>query len=316
MAHRVLIATRTFGSTSTAPWDILAAAGCECVRLDITTASDAELSAALGGVDAAIVGSRPITASMIEASEHLKVIAMHGVGVDHIDRATARAKGIVVANAPGANANSVADLALGLMLAIARRIPQQSLELQRCRWRSSVGTELWRKTLGIVGLGQVGRGVAQRARGFEMTILGFDPYLPQTAFEEAGVRPVGLDELLASSDVVSLHAPATPETRNLISGERLALMKPTAFLINTARGDLVDESALYVALTTGVIAGAGLDTHAHEPPLDDCLVTLPNVVATPHIGAHTEEAVTRASVMAAQNVVAVLGGGAARWPVS
>lgn len=316
MAHRVLIATRTFGSTSAEPWEILAAAGCECVRLDITTASDAELSDALGGVDAAIVGSRPITASMIEATEHLKVIAMHGVGVDHIDRAAAKAKGIVVANAPGANANAVADLALGLMLAIARRIPQQSLELQQGRWTSSVGTELWQKTLGLVGLGQVGRGVAQRARGFEMTILGCDPYLSPAAFEEIGVRPVGLDELLASSDVVSLHAPATPDTHNLINRERLAAMKPTAFLINTARGDLVDESALHEALTTGVIAGAGLDTHAHEPPLDDCLVILPNVVATPHMGAHTEEAVTRAGVMAAQNVVAVLDRGVAIWPAS
>lgn len=316
MTHRVLIATRTFGSTSTEPWDILAAADCECVRLDITTADDAELTAALGSVDAAIVGSRPITGSMIEASEHLKVIAMHGVGVDHIDRDAARAKGIVVANAPGANAASVADLALGLMLAVAMRIPQQSVELQRGRWTSSVGTELWQKTLGVVGLGQVGRGVAQRAHGFEMTILGYDPYLDQTAFEGIGVRPVGLDELLASSDVVSLHAPATPETHNLINRERLALMKPTAFLINTARGDLVDETALYEALTTGVIAGAGLDTHAHEPPLDDSLVIHPKVVATPHIGAHTEEAVTRASVMAAQNVVAVLRTGVAMWPVT
>lgn len=316
MTHRVLIATRTFGSTSAAPWDILAAAGCECVRLDITTAGDAELAAALGSVDAAIVGSRPITAPMIEGSEHLKVIAMHGVGVDHIDRAAARAKGIVVANAPGANASSVADLALGLMLAVAMRIPQQNLELQRGRWPTSVGTELWQKTLGIVGLGQVGRGVAQRARGFEMTILGFDPYVPQAAFEELGVRSVDLDELFAGSDFVSLHAPSTPETDNLINAERLAAMKSTAFLINTARGDLVDESALYVALTTGAIAGAGLDTHAHEPPLDDRLVTLPNVVATPHIGAHTEEAVTRASVMAAQNVVAVLSTGVAVWPVS
>ncbi|MGZ8769311.1 phosphoglycerate dehydrogenase [Aeromicrobium sp.] len=311
----MLIATRTFGSTSREPWDILTAAGCDHALLDIRTASDAELTDALGRVDAAIVGGRPITASMIEASERLKVIAMHGVGVDHIDRAAAKAKGIVVANAPGANASSVADLAIGLMLAVARRIPQESLELQHGHWTSSVGTELWQKTLGLVGLGQIGRGVAQRAHGFEMNVLGYDPYVTDADVEELGIHPVELDELLAGSDIVSLHAPATPETRNLISAERLVAMKSTAILINTARGDLVDESALREALTNGVIAGAGLDAHVHEPPLDDSLVSLPNVVATPHIGAHTAEAVTRASVMAAQNVVAVLSGGPARWPV-
>lgn len=315
MAPLVLIATRTFGSTSTEPWDILAAAGCDHIRLDIKTASDAELADALSRVDAAIVGGRPITASMIEATDHLKVIAMHGVGVDHIDRSAARTKGIVVANAPGANASSVADLAIGLMLAVARRIPQESLELQRGHWTSSVGTELWQKTLGLVGLGQIGRGVAQRASGFEMTVLGYDPFIPAAGFEELGVRPVALHELFAAADIVSLHAPSTPETRNLINGKRLAAMKSTAILINTARGDLVDESALWDALTSGVIAGAGLDVLVHEPPLDDALVSLPNVVATPHIGAHTDEAVTRASIMAAQNVVAVLSGGPARWPV-
>lgn len=315
MTHRVLIATRTFGSTSTEPWDILAAADCECVRLDIKTASDAELTDALGRVDAAIVGGRPITASMIEQSERLKVIAMHGVGVDHIDREAAKAKGVVVTNAPGANVSSVADLAIGLMLAVARRIPQESLELKHGHWTSSVGTELWQKTLGLIGLGQIGRAVAQRAHGFEMNVHGYDPYVTEADFEELGVHPVALDDLVASADIVSLHAPLTPQTRNLINAERLAAMRPTAILINTARGDLIDESALRDALTNGVIAGAGLDAHVHEPPLDDSLVSLPNVVATPHIGAHTAEAVTRASVMAAQNVVAVLRTGVAIWPV-
>lgn len=314
MTYRVLIATRTFGSTSQEPWDILSAADCETTQIDITSASDAELAAAFRPVDAAIVGGRPITASMIVGSHRLKVIAMHGVGVDHIDRKAALANGVIVANAPGANASSVADLSIGLMLALARGIPQQSIELQHGHWTSSVGTELWQKTLGLVGLGQVGRGVAMRARGFEMSVLVFDPYVSSDVFSELGVRPAELDELLAESDVVSLHAPATAETHFLINRERLAKMKPTAFLINTARGDLVDEAALLEALTAGRIAGAGLDAYANEPPPADGLISLPNVVATPHIGAHTTEAVTRASVMAAQNVVSVLGTGVARWP--
>ncbi len=315
MAPRVLIATRTFGSTSEEPWRILAEAGLECDRIDIKTATDEEMTAAFAKADAAIVGGRPITAAMVEGAPHLKVIAMHGVGVSHIDRATTLAKGIVVANAPGANSSSVADLTFGLMLAVLRRIPQQVNALRAGAWTSEVGVELWQKTLGIVGLGHIGRDVARRAHGFDMTVLAYDPIVSDEAFAAAEARSVSLEDLLAASDVVTLHAPSTPATKGLINAGRLHSMKRNACLINTARGDLVDEDALYEALTTGVIAGAGLDAYAQEPPNNNPLLTLPNVVATPHIGAHTEEAVTRASVMSAQNVVGVLRTGAAKWPV-
>ena len=314
MRPQVLIATRPFGSTSEEPWRILNEAGCECSRIDITSATEQQMITAFENVDAAIVGGRPITAAMIAGANRLRVIAMHGVGVNHIDRAAAQSKGVLVANAPGANSDSVADLAFGLMLAAFRRIPQQAQALAGGAWTSEVGIELWQKTIGIVGLGHIGRAVARRAHGFEMSVLAYDPMLTEEAFAASGSRSVSLEELLASSDVVTLHAPSTPATRGLINADRLQLMKRTAFLINTARGDLVDEDALYHALRTGGIAGAGLDAYVEEPPTKSRLLTLPNIVATPHIGSHTKEAVTRASVMSAQNVVEVLRTGAAKWP--
>ncbi len=316
MAYKVVIATRSFGSTSDRPGQILAEAGCELIKVDINKATDAEYAAALQEADAAIVGSRPITAEMIGATQKLKVICMHGVGVDHINRDAARAQGVIVANCPGANSDGVADLTLGLMLAVARRIPQYMQALQRGEWGHAVGVEIWQKTLGLIGLGRIGRGVAERAAGFRMRVLVCDPYLAPDAIAGIGAHPADLDTVLAEADFVSLHAPATPETRQLINRDTLRQMKPTAYLINTARGDLVDETALYEALTTGVIAGAALDVYSAEPPGDTPLLKLPNVVATPHIGAHSREATTNASVLAAQNVVHVLQTGDALWKVA
>jgi D-3-phosphoglycerate dehydrogenase len=313
MAYKVVIATRSFGSSSERPQQILAEAGCELIKVDINKATDAEYTAALQAADAAIVGSRPITAAMISATHKLRVICMHGVGVDHIDRDAARAKGVIVANCPGANADGVADLTLGLMLAAARRIPYYMQALLRGEWGHAVGVEIWQKTLGLIGLGRIGRGVAERAAGFQMRVLVYDPYLSPDAIVEIGAEPADLDRVFAEADFLSLHAPATPETRRLINRDTLRKMKSTAYLINTARGDLVDEQALYEALTTGVIAGAALDVYNTEPPGDNPLLTLPNVVATPHIGAHSREATTNASVMAAQNVAHVLQTGDVLW---
>lgn len=314
MTRRVLIATRTFGSTSKEPWDLLAAAHCETTRIDVDAIGDEAFAAAFADVDAAIVGSRPISASIIEGAPRLRVIAMHGVGVDHIDRAAAREHGVVVANAPGANSESVADLAFGLLLAVARRITAESEDVHHGAWTSSLGTEVANKTIGLVGIGRIGLAVARRAHGFAMSVLGYDPYLSDDDFAAEGIERVGVDALFARADIVSLHVPSTPETRGIASRERIASMLPTAILINTARGDLVDEAALYEALASGHLAGAGVDTFAHEPPVGNRLLELANVVATPHIGAHTREAVTRASLMAARNVVGVLDSGEAVWP--
>jgi D-3-phosphoglycerate dehydrogenase len=233
---------------------------------------------------------------------------MHGVGVDHIDLEAARRHGVVVANCPGANSHAVADLAIGLMIDLARSICAVNGEVHNRVWRSRQGVELWGKTLGLVGLGMIGQGVARRARGFDMRVLAFDPYAGPGVAERLGVQMVALDELLAASDFVSLHAPLTPETHHLIGAAQLALMPPHAYLVNTARGGLMDEAALAEALAQGRLAGAALDAFAAEPPWGSALLDLPNVVATPHIGAHTRESIERVGVLAVRNVVNVLEG--------
>ncbi|HAL61520.1 MAG TPA: hydroxyacid dehydrogenase [Chloroflexi bacterium] len=306
MPYKVVVATRSFGTTSQEPWDVLAEGGCVPVAVDILQLTDEEFAEVLRDADGLIVGRRPVTADIIANASRLKVISMHGVGVDHIDLEAAKAQGVAVANCPDANFNSVADLTLGLMVAVARQIPQVSQAVQGGEWGRFSGVEVWEKTLGLVGLGRVGRGVARRATGFQMSVLVYDPYLTVAEVEDAGGRMVALDELLAEADFVSLHAPLTEETQHMINREALRRMKPTAYLVNTARGELVDEEALYEALTQGMIAGAALDVFTKEPPGDSPVLGLPNVVVTPHIGAHTREATTNASIMAARNVVQAL----------
>lgn len=306
MPYKVVVATRSFGTTSEEPWHVLAKGDCEPIVVDISQVTDEEFGELLRDADGLIVGRRPVTAEIIASASRLKVISMHGVGVDHIDLEAAKPQGVAVANCPDANFNSVADLTLGLMLAVARQIPQASQAVQRGEWGRFSGVEIWEKTLGLVGLGRIGCGVARRAAGFRMSVLVYDPYLAVSRVEEVGGRAVSLDELLAEADFVSLHAPLNEETLHMMNREALRRMKPTAYLINTSRGELVDEEALYEALTQGVIAGAALDVFTKEPPSDSPLLGLPNVVATPHIGGHSREATTNASITSARNVVQAL----------
>ena len=307
MAFRVLIATRSFGSTSTKPWEVLNAAGMETVKVDMSQpVGEDRLIDLLADVDGAIIGVVPVTARVLDHAPRLKVISMHGVGLDHIDLKAAAAQGVIVANCPGANDQGVADLALGLMICVAREVPLVDGEVRSQVWKPHHGVELWRKTLGLVGLGHIGSGVARRAQGFEMRVLAYDPFVTAERAAKVGVELTSLKTLLAIADFVSLHAPLTNETEHLIGAAELALMQPTAYLINTARGGLVDETALFVALQEGRIAGAGLDAFAQEPPWDNPLLTLRNVVVTPHIGAHTREAIERVGLLAAQNVVQAL----------
>lgn len=303
MSYKVVVATRSFGSTSQRPWEVLSDGSCEAVRVDISKTSDRELADVLSDADGFIVGGRPVTADILAGASRLKIISMHGVGVDHIDLAAAKRQGVIVANCPGANFNSVADLTLGLMLAVARQIPRANQAVHRGEWGRSAGVEIWQKTLGLVGLGAIGRGVARRAAGFEMSVLAYDPYLSAAGVESLGAKAVPLNRLLAEADFVSLHAPLTGKTRNLIDMAALRRMKATAYLINTARGELVDEEALYEGLAQNLIAGAALDVFAKEPPIGNPLLELPNVVATPHMGAHSLEAITNVSILAARNIV-------------
>jgi D-3-phosphoglycerate dehydrogenase len=312
VGHQVVVVTRSFGTTSNEPWEILADHDCEVVRVD-EDASDSELLSAIASADGLIVGGRFITADLIDRSPQLRVISKHGVGVDHIDIEAAAAHGIVVTNTPGANANGVADLTIALMLAVARPILSGNAALRRGEWGRYPGVELWQKTLGLIGLGAIGTAVAKRAAGFDMRVLVYDPFIGADTIREVGAEEATLDDLLSESDFVSLHVPLTGDTRAIITTSSLSHMKPTAYLINTARGELVDEDALYAALIDGRIAGAGLDVFANEPPVGNDLVDLPNVVATPHIGSHSAESTTNVSTMAAENTVLVLEG---RPPIS
>ena len=307
MLSRVLIATRSFGSTSQRPWDVLAQAGLETVQADMSQKmTEDRLVELLEGVEAAIIGIVPMSAYVLERSPNLRVVVAHGVGVDHIDLEAAARHDVIVANCPGANDQAVADLAIGLMVAIARRIPFVDRDVRAGKWGRHTGSELWKKTLGLIGLGRIGQGVAKRASGFDMEVCAFDPYVDTEHARALGVRMAEFEEVLASADFLSLHAALTEETRNMLGQRELSIMKSSAYLINTARGGLVDEEALHTALAEGKLAGAALDAFVTEPPIGSPLLEMENVVVTPHIGAHSNEAIERVGVLAAQNVVQAL----------
>ncbi len=255
--------------------------------------SEDALAPLVADIDAWIVrGATKVTRRLIGAAPRLRWIARAGAGLDNIDVAAAKERGIAVLNVPGANAVAVAELVFGLLLGLMRKIPAADASLRRGEWEKSrfQGRELRGKTLGIVGLGKIGRAVAKRAQAFEMTCVGHDPLVSEADARALGVEPVSFEALLARADIVTLHAPMTPDTKGLIGAAQIARMPKGAILVNAARGALVDEAALVAALRSGHLAGAALDVFAEEPPTDGTLVNLPNVVATPHVGAATVEA--------------------------
>jgi D-3-phosphoglycerate dehydrogenase len=257
------------------------------------------------GNDAVIASAaEQYTRSVIQRADTLKHIARWGVGYETIDVTAATDLGVLVTTTQGSNHWAVADLAFGLMLAVARRIVELDTLARAGKWARPPGRDVWQKTLGIVGLGRIGKGVAQRASGFEMQVLAYEPY-PDLAFcSRWNVELVSdLDDVFRRSDYLTVHAPGDAENVALVSAERLALMKPTAVVINTARGVLVDEDALYAALVSGRIAGAGLDVRVHEPPQDHRFEALSNVVLTPHIAGSTEEAQAVSAEMVVETVL-------------
>jgi D-3-phosphoglycerate dehydrogenase / 2-oxoglutarate reductase len=253
----------------------------------------AELAAALADADALLVRSATkVTADLLLAAPKLRIVARAGTGVDNVDVAAASARGILVVNAPGANSISVAEHACALMLALARSVPAADRAMKDAKWEKKrfLGTELRGKTLGIAGLGRIGQEVAQRARAFGMRVIAHDPFISREIAEGMGVELLSLDEVCTGSDFLTLHLPSTAETRHLLNADRFARMKPGVRIINTARGELIDEAALKAALEQGLVAAAALDVFEKEPPPDWTLVKTPQVVATPHIAASTEEA--------------------------
>jgi D-3-phosphoglycerate dehydrogenase len=271
-----------------------------------------ELLAALkSGVDAVLIRSATkMDAEAISAATGLRVIARAGVGLDNVDIPAATAAKVLVINAPTSNIVSAAELAIALMMASARNISPAHASLRAGKWARSKfsGTEMFEKTLGIVGFGKIGQLVAHRMKAFDMNVIAYDPYLSAEKVSTLGVKLVELDELLKNSDFITIHLPKTKETVNLIGEEALSKVKPTVHIVNAARGGVLDEAALYKAITEGRVAGAGIDVYATEPCTDSPLFSLDQVVATPHLGASTEEAQERAGIDVAHSVRKALAG--------
>jgi D-3-phosphoglycerate dehydrogenase / 2-oxoglutarate reductase len=308
MSVQILSTSPSFGFYSQRPVDIIRNEGFGLEFLPQgEKATEDLIGSYIAGKDAMIVGVEPITARVLEKADRLKVIAKHGVGVDNIDLEYARSRGIFVTNAPGTNNDAVSDLTFAALLGLARQIPATDSRVKAGEWPRVVGTELWRKTVGIIGLGQIGKGVARRAKGFDMRVLAYDVYCDHEYAAQNEITFVSMETLLEESDFVSIHIPHTKETQNLIGKTELKRMKKDAFICNLSRGGIINEVDLYEALTQGDIAGAGLDVFDQEPPgKEHPLLQLPNVIATPHMGAYTTEALERVGIITANNIIKVM----------
>lgn len=263
-----------------------------------------ELGELVADADAVILGLDRCDESVFARAKRLKVVARQGVGVDAVDLAAAARHGVVVTNTPGANTIGVAELVFGLLLSLARRLPEADAGVKKGGWPHLPGWELHGRTLGLVGLGQVGRAVASRALAFGMRVQGYDPFVANVA----GVEPVALQRLFESSDVISLHVPLTPANRHLLNEAAFDVMRPGAVVINTARGGLIDEAAMARALADGRLAAAACDAFENEPPIDSPLLALPNFLASSHLGAATLESSLRMAEAASRNALKVLSG--------
>lgn len=308
---KIYISSRSFGVHTEEAIELLKSVGNVERNLTGKPLPEEELKRIIKDIDALIVGIDNVTSDVLDHAERLKVIANYGVGLDNIDLEAATERGISVVYSPRANSDSVADFTMGLILALLRKIivAHVSAKIGKFRSRKFIGVELRDKIIGIVGFGQIGSRVAQRAIGFGMKILTYDPYVSEEILTKFNAKKVSFEELLKNSDIVTIHVPLTEETKDLIGERELKLMKKNAILVNTARGGIVDENALYKALKEGWIAGAAVDVYEKEPPGKDFpLFELENVILTPHIGFYTIEAVRRMDMMIARDVVSVLQG--------
>jgi len=303
--------------------DPLGESGKELLRQHAEVADKAgispeDLEKEIHGYHALIVrGRTKVTQAIFDAGKNLKVVGRAGVGVDNIDLTAAQAAGVTVVNAPTATTAAVAEHTFALMLALSRNIPRADATMKAGQWEKKAlkGSELGGKTLGIIGMGRIGSAVAQIAGTFGMTVLGCDPLIPEDDVREKGATPQCLEDTLAQSDIISIHVPLIPETRDLIDEKAIALMKPGITLISTARGGVIDEAALLKRLDSGHVARAALDVFADEPPGLTPLVNHPNLIATPHIGAQTLEAQERAATHIAEEIISSLKGQPLRWKV-
>lgn len=286
---------------------------------DRTGISLEKLLKIIEGYDAMIVRSRTkVTARVFASALQLKVVGRSGVGVDNIDLEAARSHHVTIVNAPESPSLAVAELTFGLLLSLAREIPRADAGMKQGQWlkKELAGTELFGKTLGIIGMGRIGAEVGTRSAAFGMKALGYDSLIPAEAIKQRGAEPVDLDSLYARSDYISLHVPLTDETRSMVDEQAFERMKRGVRIVCTARGGIIDESALLAALESGQVAGAALDVFGSEPPGATDLVRHPKVIATPHVGAQTAEAQARAAEDIANEVLAALNGEPLRWKVA
>ncbi len=284
--------------------DILKKSGLE---VDVKTGmKPEELKARIGDYHGLIIRSATkVTSAVIDAATNLKVIGRAGSGLDNVDRTAATKKGIVVMNTPGGNTITTAEHTISLMLSLARKIPQATMSMKAGKWEKKkfMGVELFNKTLGVIGIGNIGSQVAKRAQGLAMNVLAYDPFLSEDKAKAMGVEKVDLQELFRRSDFITIHTPLTPETKNMINKETIKIMKNSVRIINCARGGIINEKDLYDAVIDGKVAGAALDVFEKEPPENNPLLTLDNVIATPHLGASTKEAQENVAIAVAEQVV-------------
>ena len=270
--------------------------------------SEDQLIPLLAGCDGCIAGLDYFTARVIESAPALKVISRYGVGIDRVDLAAAKAGNVIVCNTPGANSQAVADLTFALLLGAARKVPVLDKKTREGQWPKSTGVELYGKTIGILGLGAVGRAVAKRASGFSMKILAYSPSINREYAAANGIIAADFDTLTKEADFLCLHLPLTEKTRCIISADVMKSMKKGAIIVNTARGGLIDENAALELLISGHLGGMGLDVYENEPLLESPLFELENVVLTPHTASHTKEATETMARMSVQNLIDVLSG--------
>ncbi len=306
---KILITPRSFASFSDKPLKMLTERGYKVKRNNTGRPyKKEEMLKLIRGVDGIIIGIDELSAEIIEEANELKVISKYGIGLDNIDMNMVTNKKIVVTNTPTANVDAVADLTFGLILSLARRIPEANKKTKSGKWEKIIGKSIWKKTIGIIGLGKIGRQVVKRAQGFEMNILAFDIVKDKKFAQKYGIKYVNLEKLLQKSDYITIHIPLNDATRNMISYEELEKIKKEAFLINTSRGGIVDEEALYNALRNNKLRGAALDVYENEPLQETPLKELDSVIMTSHIGAYTEEAIENMGIQASQNLIDVLEG--------
>lgn len=289
-------------------------------QVDVVTGlGKEELLQKIKDYDALVIRSATkVTADVIEAADRLKVIARAGIGLDNVDVSAASKRGIVVMNAPEGNVITTAEHAISMLLSLSRNIPQATYSIKSGKWEKKRfrGKEVFSKVLGIIGLGRIGRVVADRALGLKMNVIGFDPYISREVIDKMGIEGVTFDELLSRSDYITVHTPLTPETKNILNAEAFKKMKRGVFILNCARGGIVHEGDLYAAIKEGIVAGAALDVFEVEPPHDNPLLSLDQVIATPHLGASTDEAQENVANAVAEQIVDYLLRGTIRNAVN